>query len=78
VAGSSSPGTTASAPAAAPEHARRHTVARGESAWTIARRHGIGVADLLRRNGLATRDVLKPGVILQIDAPIPDSPQVPE
>ena len=78
VAGSSSPGTTASAPAAAPEHARRHTVARGESAWTIARRHGIGVADLLRRNGLATRDVLKPGLILQIDAPLPDSPQAPE
>ena len=78
VAGSSSPDTTASGPAAAPERARRHTVARGESAWIIARRHGIGVADLLRRNGLATRDVLKPGVILQIDAPIPDSPRVPE
>ena len=64
--------------AAAPIPARRHTVAGGDSAWTIARRHGIGVADLLRRNGLATNDVLRPGMVLQIDPPIPVSPQVAE
>ncbi|MDR0184936.1 lytic transglycosylase domain-containing protein [Lysobacter arvi] len=48
--------------------ARRHTVARGESAWTIARRYRITVADLMRRNGLALKAVLKPGQSLLIDA----------
>ncbi|UTA55912.1 transglycosylase SLT domain-containing protein [Lysobacter soli] len=48
--------------------ARRHTVARGESAWTIARRYRITVAELMRRNGLALKAVLKPGQSLLIDA----------
>lgn len=52
---------------AAPEP-RRHTVARGESASTIARRYRIGVDDLLQRNGLAMKAVLRPGQILVIDA----------
>ncbi len=47
---------------------RRHTVARGESAWTIARRYGIGVAELMQRNGLAAKAVLRPGQALVIDA----------
>ncbi len=77
----SSNGTGAAGPAAlapAPTPARRHTVAGGDSAWTIARRHGVGVADLLRRNGLAMGDVLRPGMILQIDPPLPVSPRVTE
>ena len=47
---------------------RRHTVARGDNAWTIARRYGIRVADLLQRNGLSANAVLKPGQALLIDA----------
>ncbi|HEY0504592.1 MAG TPA: transglycosylase SLT domain-containing protein [Lysobacter sp.] len=47
---------------------RRHTVSRGESAWTIARRYGIGVAELMQRNGLAAKAVLRPGQALVIDA----------
>lgn len=47
---------------------RRHTVARGESAWTIARRYGVGVAELMQRNGLAAKAVLRPGQSLVIDA----------
>lgn len=81
VAISSGHSTTASGQAAlapAPTSARHHTVAGGDSAWTIARRHGIGVAGLLRRNGLATGDVLRPGMVLQIDPPLPGSPQVAE
>ncbi|MEH6419964.1 lytic transglycosylase domain-containing protein [Pseudomonas sp. CGJS7] len=52
--------------AAAP---RRHTVGRGENAWTIAKRYGIGAAELLKRNGLNANSVLKPGQALSIDAP---------
>lgn len=60
-----------SVPATAAENAggpRRHTVARGESAWTIAKRYGVGVAELMQRNGLAARAVLRPGQSLVIDA----------
>jgi membrane-bound lytic murein transglycosylase D len=55
----------ASSTATAP---RTHTVARGESAWTIARRHGVSVAQLLARNGLHARSVLHPGMVLALDA----------
>ena len=54
----------ASAHVAAP---RTHTVARGESAWAIARRHGLRVTDLLSRNGLDMRSVLRPGMVLLLD-----------
>jgi len=48
--------------------ARRHTVVRGDSPWKIAARYGIRVADLLQRNGLDARAVLRPGKVLLIDA----------
>ncbi|WP_425481944.1 transglycosylase SLT domain-containing protein [Lysobacter panacisoli] len=57
----------ASSESAAPP--RRHTVARGESAWTIARRYGIAIDDLMQRNGLPVKAVLRPGQRLVIDAP---------
>lgn len=47
--------------------ARTHVVARGESAWAIARRYGLGVDELLERNGLGQRSVLRPGMVLAID-----------
>ena len=53
--------------AAAGGEARNHTVARGESIWRIARRYGIGTAELLLRHGLDTGSVLQPGMVLQID-----------
>jgi membrane-bound lytic murein transglycosylase D len=57
------------APAAAtPASVRSHTVSLGESAWTIARRYGIATAELLARNRLTPRSVLKPGMVLHIDA----------
>jgi len=52
--------------AAAP---RKHTVGRGENAWTIAKRYGLRAADLLKLNGLAANAVLKPGQALLIDPP---------
>jgi membrane-bound lytic murein transglycosylase D len=47
---------------------RAHKVSRGESAWVIARRYRIPLADLLARNGLDARSLLRPGMVLRIDA----------
>ncbi|WP_241685751.1 lytic transglycosylase domain-containing protein [Luteimonas sp. YGD11-2] len=65
-------------PAAEPVHyaqavepPRSHVVARGESVWRIARRYGIGVAQLLARNGLSGNSVLHPGMTLLIDDVLP-------
>ncbi|KQY51206.1 lytic transglycosylase domain-containing protein [Lysobacter sp. Root494] len=62
--------TTPAAPSqpATESIARRHTVARGDSPWKIASRYGVRVADLLQRNGLTPKSVLKPGKVLLIDA----------
>ena len=46
--------------------AATHTVLRGESAWTIARRYGLRVEDLLARNNLLPRSVLRPGTVLKV------------
>lgn len=46
---------------------RSHTVSRGESAWTIARRYGLQPQQLLKRNGLAASAVLQPGMVLKIE-----------
>ncbi len=43
-----------------------HTVQRGESAWTIARRYGMQPQQLLARNGLSSTSTLKPGMVLQL------------
>ena len=57
---------TGSAPAG-----RTHTVARGESPWTIARHYDLRVTDLLARNGLGAGSVLQPGMVLELDADAP-------
>ena len=44
-----------------------HTVRRGESVWTIARRYGLPPQQLLARNGLASTAVLQPGMVLKLD-----------
>ncbi|RXR05218.1 lytic transglycosylase domain-containing protein [Pseudoxanthomonas composti] len=43
-----------------------HTVRKGESAWSIAKRYGIGVQDLLTANHLGRKSVIKPGMVLTI------------
>jgi len=53
--------------ASASPPARTHTVSRGESVWTIARRYKLQVADLLSRNALAPRAILRPGMVLRLD-----------
>ncbi|HXM37536.1 MAG TPA: LysM peptidoglycan-binding domain-containing protein [Gemmatimonadales bacterium] len=44
----------------------RHRVAPGETASTIARRHGIGLAALLEANDLTMRSIIRPGEVLRI------------
>jgi len=46
--------------------ASSHTVTRGESAWVIAHRYGLTSTQLLERNGLNTRSVLRPGMVLTL------------
>lgn len=46
---------------------RSHTVQSGDTAGAIARRYGVPVAELLRRNGLHPASVLRPGQVLRID-----------
>jgi len=46
---------------------RSHTVARGESLWTIARRYGVATNALIARNKLDARARLRPGMVLAID-----------
>lgn len=57
--------TTASEVATAAR--RMHTVVRGDSPWSIARRYGLRLQDLLTRNALDARSVLRPGMELLID-----------
>jgi len=61
------PVTTADAIQANPT-VRTHVVGRGESLWTIARRYKLQVADLISRNALGSRSVLRPGMVLKLDA----------
>jgi membrane-bound lytic murein transglycosylase D len=50
------------------EAVRSHVVARGDSAWTIARRYGLTTRQLLERNRLDARSVLRPGMVLSVAA----------
>ncbi|HQW80901.1 MAG TPA: transglycosylase SLT domain-containing protein [Pseudomonadota bacterium] len=45
---------------------RVHVVRSGESAWQIARRHRILLAALLKKNGLTTKSILRPGQKLRL------------
>ncbi|CAA9315936.1 MAG: CBM50, partial [uncultured Gemmatimonadetes bacterium] len=46
--------------------ARAHTVRRGESLWTVARRNGTTVARLRQANRLGSSSRLRPGQKLTI------------
>ncbi len=43
-----------------------HTVQSGESFWTISRKYQVSVANLARWNGIAPKDVLRPGQKLSV------------
>jgi membrane-bound lytic murein transglycosylase D len=72
-----SPSVDSPPSAASPGPSRKHTVKRGENASTIARRYDVRVADLMQRNGLGARAVLRPGQLLIIDAQYGQGNRVP-
>jgi membrane-bound lytic murein transglycosylase D len=45
---------------------RQYTVRRGDSLWTIARRHDVSVSELMRWNDLSEGAILRPGQNLTI------------
>ena len=69
-ASTSAPASTSTSPSE-PTASGTHVVAKGESWWTIARRHKLTLAELLRRNGLKTGTPLRPGMVLKLDAARP-------
>ena len=62
---------TSAAPAASTQASAsgNHVVAKGDSWWSIAKRHGLSVEELVRRNGLDKPSALRPGMVLKLDAP---------
>ena len=59
---------TPAAGAGANANPRTHIVSRGESAWKIAHRYQLDLAQLLARNGLDAHSRLRPGMVLKLDA----------
>lgn len=55
------------APPADAAQPRTHLVARGDSLSVIARKYGVRLDDLRRRNGLGAKSVIKPGMVLKVD-----------
>lgn len=62
------PAAVASAPVTAESGATMHSVARGDTLWSIARRHGVSVAQLLAWNDLTARATLRPGQKIRVTA----------
>lgn len=58
--------TPVSAPAPSTPAATTHTVAGGETMWSIADRHGVALAALLQANGLAESSIIYPGQVLSV------------
>lgn len=67
-AGTSRPGGAAPAAAAPSAAGRTHTVAPGETAWSVARQYGVSVQDLARANGLPDSMSIRVGQRLSIPA----------
>lgn len=60
------PAASGSARPTPPADAREHVVAAGETAWSIARRYGVDVADLAQWNGLPPAMTVRTGQRLLI------------
>ena len=56
-------------------HRQLHTVSAGDSFWSIARTYKVGVKQLAKWNGMAPRDLLRPGDELVVWLPEEFQPQ---
>jgi membrane-bound lytic murein transglycosylase D len=56
----------AAAKPAAPRAPATYTVRKGDTAYAIARKQGVKVADLLQQNGIKDPAALKPGQSIRI------------
>jgi LysM repeat protein len=54
-----------------------HTVRRGDTLGTIARRYGLGVEELKRQNGLSS-NIIHPGDRLEVKAPTAHASAAPD
>jgi membrane-bound lytic murein transglycosylase D len=52
------------------EKVKIHTVAKGEGLWSIAKKYGVTVEDMLRWNQLTNADQISEGQNLQVKAPL--------
>ena len=60
------PATAVAAKPAAPRAPATYTVRKGDTAYAIARKQGVKVADLLQQNGIKDPAALKPGQSIRI------------
>ena len=65
-AGAATATAVAAAKPAAPRAAASYTVRKGDTAYAIARKQGVKVADLLQQNGIKDPAALKPGQSIRI------------
>jgi membrane-bound lytic murein transglycosylase D len=65
----STPAASSSTTGSMDDASEHHTVARGESLWSISQRYGVTLAELRRWNGLAAGAVLQVGQRLWVAAP---------
>lgn len=71
------PPSAGSVPVPAPSDPTVHTVAAGETIWSIARQHGMTVEALLAANGLKASAVIYPGQKLALTTPAPTPAAAP-
>jgi len=65
----SAPKTAQATPAASKPDARTHTVRRGETVSSIAKKYGATTGDVLKWNGLSAKSVLQIGDVLKVQNP---------
>lgn len=62
--------------AAAPARGAKHVVRRGDTLWSIARRHGVSVQSLASHNGLSSTGTLSIGQVLKVPSKVPAAAQL--
>jgi len=55
----------------------RHTVVRGDTLWSISRKHGCTISELAAANSVSRRSILRIGQILLIPVPKPEVEKEP-